>query len=365
MNKFRTVDLFCGGGGLSQGLQNAGFDVVAAFDWWQPAINFYNQNIIEHSAYRQDLSDVVASVERISKWNPTIIAGGPPCQDFSSAGKRDEGGGRAELTTAYAQIVCAIKPQLFIMENVDRAVKARIYQKALNMFAGAGYHLTIAILDASLCGVPQKRKRVVVVGTLKKPQVSLTDIYKEMQSGKPMTIRDYLGDSLGIDFYYRHPRSYARRGIFSIDEPSPTVRGVNRPIPNGYPGHPGDAAPVTTKGLRPLTTKERSLIQTFPAEWTMVGAKSEVEQIIGNAVPVKLGEFVGKAIKKADTLSPLILQPPMSVGHAMPSEPPTMRQPFFVFEQKSVYSPLGKDHDVESASVKQPRAIKVRYARHG
>jgi len=361
MNKFRTVDLFCGGGGLSQGLQNAGFDVVAAFDWWQPAINFYNQNITGHSAYRQDLSDVKASVERIRKWNPTVIVGGPPCQDFSSAGKRDEGGGRAELTTAYAKIVCSVRPQLFIMENVDRAVKARIYQKALNMFADAGYHLTIAILDASLCGAPQRRKRVVVVGTLKESSVSLSDIYKEMQSEKPMTIRDYLGDSLGIDFYYRHPRSYARRGIFSIDEPSPTVRGVNRPIPNGYLGHPGDAAPVTTKNLRPLTTKERSLLQTFPKEWIMVGAKSEVEQIIGNAVPVKLGEFVGRAITKADAKDALVTAPTRCVTCAQPFEHPTIRQPFFVFEQKSEYLSANNGIFIERKPIKRPKSVKARY----
>lgn len=365
MNKFRTVDLFCGGGGLSQGLQNAGFDVVAAFDWWQPAINFYNQNITGHSAYRQDLSDVQASVERIKKWNPAVIVGGPPCQDFSSAGKRDEGGGRAELTTAYAQIVCAVRPQLFIMENVDRAIKAKIYQKALNMFVGAGYHLSIAILDASLCGAPQKRKRVVVVGTLKKSSVSLIDIYKEMQSEKPMTIRDYLGDSLGIDFYYRHPRSYARRGIFSIDEPSPTVRGVNRPIPNGYTGHPGDAAPVTTNGLRPLTTKERSLIQTFPKEWIMVGAKSEVEQIIGNAVPVKLGEFVGKAIKTADSKDALVSALTDSSVSFQPPEPPIKRQSFFVFEQKSRYLPNSSTIVINRRASKRPKTVKARYTKHG
>lgn len=361
MNKFRTVDLFCGGGGLSQGLQNAGFDIVAAFDWWQPAINFYNQNITGHSAYRQDLSDVESSVERISKWGPSVIVGGPPCQDFSSAGKRDESGGRAELTTAYAQIVCKVRPQLFIMENVDRAIKASIYQKALNLFADAGYHLTIAILDASLCGAPQKRKRVVVVGSLQKTSVSLTDIYKEMQSEKPMTIRDYLGNSLGIDFYYRHPRSYARRGIFSIDEPSPTVRGVNRPIPSGYPGHPGDAAPVTTKNLRPLTTKERSLIQTFPAEWVMVGAKSEVEQIIGNAVPVKLGEFVGRAIMRADAKDPLVRNL-SKTDSSMPSpEPPTIRQPFFVFEQKCKYSPFGDGIYIKRNASKMPKTVKAHY----
>lgn len=369
MNKFRTVDLFCGGGGLSQGLQNAGFDIVAAFDWWQPAINFYNQNIVGHSAYKQDLSNVEETIERIRKWNPSVIVGGPPCQDFSSAGKRDEGGGRASLTTAYAQIVCAVRPQLFIMENVDRAIKAKIYREALSIFATAGYHLTIAVLDASLCGVPQRRKRVVVVGSLKESSVPLIDIYKNMQSDKPMTVRDYLGDSLGIEFYYRHPRSYARRGIFSIDEPSPTVRGVNRPIPSGYPGHPGDAAPVTTKNLRQLTTKERSLLQTFPKEWVMIGAKSELEQIIGNAVPVKLGEFVGRAIKKVDSISPLVLQPTKTTEYKKPKEEPeTIRQSFFVFEQKARYESRGGMAQIEltkciSVAIPPLKSIKCRYKR--
>ena len=110
-----------------------------------------------------------------------------------------------------------------------------------------------------------------------------------------MTVRDYLGDKLGVDYYYRHPRSYARRGVFSIDEPSPTIRGVNRPLPSGYKIHHND--PVqTTEGIRPLTTKERSLIQTFPGTFTFLGTKSEIEQMVGNAVPVNLGTFVGRAI---------------------------------------------------------------------
>ena len=337
MNKFRTVDLFCGGGGLSKGLQDAGFDVVAAFDFWNPAIDFYNQNIKGHSAYQQDLSNVDESVARIRKWNPAVIVGGPPCQDFSSAGKRDENGGRAELTTAYAKIVTTVRPQLFVMENVDRALKSVTYREAIKAFSDAGYHMTIAILDASLCGVPQKRKRVVVVGSLKQPTDSLVEIYKRMQSKEPMTIRDYLGDSLGIDFYYRHPRSYARRGVFSVDEPSPTVRGVNRPIPGGYAGHPGDAAPITTPNLRPLTTKERSLIQTFPAEWHLVGAKSDVEQIVGNAVPVKLGEFVGRAIKELDRKDRIVEAPQKGVTYQVPDEVSRPVQELMVFEQAAKY----------------------------
>ena len=295
MKKIKAVDLFCGGGGLSQGLSEAGFDIKAAYDWWEPALNFYNHNIKGHSAYKLDLLDVHLAVKTISKWHPDIIVGGPPCQDFSSAGKRDENGGRANLTLSYAEIVKQVSPKYFLMENVDRALKSRTLAKAREIFRDAGYNLSIAVLDASLCGAPQRRKRTIIVGTKDHPSNIMIPLYMDAQAKKPMTIRDYVGESFGIDFYYRHPRSYARRGVFSIDEPSPTVRGVNRPVPRGYPGHPGDAAPVDDN-LRPLTTKERSILQTFPAEWEMIGTKHEVEQIIGNAVPVKLGTFVGKAI---------------------------------------------------------------------
>jgi len=117
------------------------------------------------------------------------------------------------------------------------------------------------------------------------------------QSSKPTTLFDYFGNSLGVEHYYRHPRSYARRGVFSIYEPSPTIRGVNRPIPKNYAGHIGDPVAITNE-LRPLTTKERSLIQTFPESFVFNGTKTNVEQAIGNAVPVKLGEFVANCINE-------------------------------------------------------------------
>ena len=292
----KVVDLFCGGGGLSHGMAQAGHDVVAAYDWWQPALDFYNRNIHDHHAYKLDLSSVAKSVSEVRRWNPDVIVGGPPCQDFSSAGKRDENGGRASLTISYAKIVTAVRPKMFVMENVERAIKTKTYRNALRMFKEAGYDLAVAVLDASLCGVPQARKRIVVVGGLKFSVSEIIGLYRKNQAHKPMTIREFMGNELNIGFYYRHPRSYARRGVFSIDEPSPTIRGVNRPIPLGYPGHEGDAAPITTRGLRPLTTKERSRIQTFPAEWDLCGNKSDIEQIIGNAVPCALGEFVGRAL---------------------------------------------------------------------
>lgn len=320
---FRTVDLFCGGGGLSQGLAEAGFDVVAAFDSWPSAVEFYNRNIHTHKAHLLDLECVEDSISEIRKWAPSVIAGGPPCQDFSSAGKRDETGSRANLTLAFSEIVTAVRPPVFIMENVERALKTSTFKTALATFREAGYSLSISVLDASLCQVPQRRKRTVVVGFLDRSAASLVSVYKRLQSDRPMTLRDYFGDSLGIECYYRHPRSYARRGVFSIDEPSPTIRGVNRPIPKGYTGHEGDVKSVFSEEVRPLTTKERSLIQTFPKEWELVGGKSDLEQIIGNAVPVRLAAFVGRAIKEylADENSYASVD----------------LQPTFVFEQKVSY----------------------------
>jgi DNA (cytosine-5)-methyltransferase 1 len=112
----------------------------------------------------------------------------------------------------------------------------------------------------------------------------------------PMTVqdyfRDYIGEPLDTEFYYMHPRSYNRRGVFSVEEPSATIRGVNRPIPQGYKKHHGDKANPSDGGVRELTTKERSYIQTFPDTFVLEGNKTDVEQAIGNAVPVKLAEFV-------------------------------------------------------------------------
>ncbi|MCC5848631.1 MAG: DNA cytosine methyltransferase [Verrucomicrobia bacterium] len=292
----KVVDLFAGGGGLSLGFMNAGFDVVAAFDHWDSAIRFYRENITDHPIFKEDLNDPDCA-SRIAAFRPDMIVGGPPCQDFSSAGSRDETKGRANLTISFSEIISNLKPAYFVMENVERARKSKAFQVARDNFLASGYQLTAMVLDASLCGVPQKRKRFFVYGELDGEMNSLLPYIMKNQADRPMTLRDYFGDRLDFDHYYRHPRSYKRRGVFSVDEPSPTIRGVNRPVPDGYPGHAGDTTPVTN-GVRPLTTKERSLVQTFPESFELVGTKTDLEQIVGNAVPVKLAEFVARAIRE-------------------------------------------------------------------
>lgn len=225
-----------------------------------------------------------------------MIIGGPPCQDFSSAGKRDENNGRGDLTVSYAKIISTVRPEWFVMENVERIRKAQKLNEAVKIYKDAGYGLTCTVLDASLCGVPQKRKRFVMIGHLYSPDDFMNYHLNKNLAKKPMTVADYFGDMLDVQYYYRHPRSYARRGIFSIDEPSPTIRGVNRPMPNGYKLRPND--PVQTKeGIRHLTTKERSRMQTFPENFIFSGSRTAQEQMIGNAVPVNLAKYIAEAIK--------------------------------------------------------------------
>lgn len=290
----KVVDLFCGCGGLSLGFQKAGMEVVAAFDNWVDALAVYRKNF-SHPAIYADLKNIEESVEAIRSFNPDMIIGGPPCQDFSSAGKRDENNGRGDLTVCYAQIISEVKPNWFVMENVERILKTQKLQEAQRIFHKAGYGVTYTVLNAALCGVPQRRKRFVMVGKLGESDDFMKLALAEKLSDHEMSVAEYFGDKLPIKYYYRHPRSYARRGIFSTSEPSATIRGVNRPMPNGYKLHPGD--PVNTlEGIRPLTSRERSMIQTFPEDFSFEGTKTNIEQMVGNAVPVNLGYYVADAI---------------------------------------------------------------------
>jgi len=293
-----AVDLFCGSGGLSAGFIDAGIDVMAAYDHWEVAVGTYKRNISGHAA-QIDLSDTEKSIEAISPTKPDLIAGGPPCQDFSSAGKRVEGG-RANLTKCFAEIVSKCKPKFFLMENVPRTRFSRVYADTKNMLINAGYHTAEIVLDASYCGVPQIRKRFFVFGSLRKsaPQRFMRSL-EDRLSERQLTVKKYLGRTIDVEFYYRHPRNYSRRSVFTVHEASPTIRGVNRPVPPGYEGNHLDSAPPST--VRSLTSLERSRIQTFPKswDWNTRDRNAQTELQIGNAVPVNLASFVAAGILDA------------------------------------------------------------------
>jgi DNA (cytosine-5)-methyltransferase 1 len=289
-----VTDLFAGCGGLSLGFQNAGFQIVAAVDTWEPALAVYRANF-NHDVYSLDLSDVDGACKILSQYEADLIIGGPPCQDFSQAGNRNENGGRGDLTVSFAKIVSRLRPSFFVMENVDQLTKTEKFRGAREILESAGYGVTVRLICASSCGVPQYRRRYFVIGELGGMDDFLGEYLDRGLSPNPVTVREYFDGKLDTDYYYRHPRSYQRRAIYSVNEPSPTIRGVNRPIPVTYHPHPLDATHDLSL-VRPLTTMERASIQTFPDEFCWTGNKTQMEQMIGNAVPVRLAEHVATCL---------------------------------------------------------------------
>lgn len=288
----KILDLFSGAGGMSLGFQRAGFEVMAAYENWKPAVELYERRF-DHPCYVADLGELRAAAFLSS--GPTGIIGGPPCQDFSTAGPRTEAD-RANLTVRFANIVSAAQPRFFVMENVPRSLGSRAWGEAASVMKGSGYSVSALVLDASLFGVPQKRKRLFTVGFRSPVGVEAYEArLHDMKALRPMTMRDYFGDTLGIDHYYRHPRNYERRGVFSMDEPAATVRGTSRPVPPNYPGHKGDTAHHST--VRALTTGERGRVQGFPPGFFDGVGKTNAEILIGNAVPVTLAWCVGLAVR--------------------------------------------------------------------
>jgi DNA (cytosine-5)-methyltransferase 1 len=291
----KTVDLFSGCGGLSLGFANAGFEIVAAYDNWQLASRVYQANF-KHDHHLLDLSKPRLVADHIRTYEPDCIIGGPPCQDFSIAGKRIESG-RASLTVAFARTVELVRPRIMVMENVYNIEKSRSLKSAIAILRRAGYGLTSRVIDASYVGVPQMRRRYFLVGEMGRPDDTLGKQLDAGLAAKPMTVSDHFGERLGVEYYYAHPRNYKRRAVFSVHEPSATIRRVNRPIPANYVRHPADKAPIDGN-VRALTTSERAEIQTFPPSFVFCGAPSQQEHLIANAVPVKLAEYVAKCVVK-------------------------------------------------------------------
>lgn len=294
----RVVDLFAGCGGMSRGFEDADFEVTLAIELWQPARKVYQANF-ESVVLELDLGDVARAVKVVKKERPDVIVGGPPCQEFSPAGQRVEGD-KAALTVSFAEIVCAVRPKWFVLENVQAIQNSETWRQARQLLVEAGYGITESVLNAAYFGVPQLRKRFFAIGCLGAEHGFLNEHLERPLNSSPLSIRDYLGDEFGLSYYYRHPRNWGRKGIFSVDEPSPTVRSTNRRVAPGYKAHPNDAGPLAL--ARPLSPAERARVQTFESDFKFDGFDTWKDVMIANAVPVKLAFHVANAIKTHESI---------------------------------------------------------------
>lgn len=327
---------------MSLGLKQAGFEIVKAFDAWPVAVENYNRNIGSHTKVA-DLGDILGIVPELLRLAPDMICGGPPCQDYSSAGRREEAD-NAKLTLAFAILVATVRPAWFMMENVTNAAKSSTWQEARKVLKAAGYGLTESKLDAARYGVPQSRRRLFVVGRQGERDGFLASSIAAAAT-RPMTLRDMFGSTVPAAMYFP-ATSDARRSIWGPDEPAPTIRERSiRPLPVSYRPHPDDAAlvengfvyarpvragrgvrsidepyptvtrtaserpgpkylssphpadPIAASSTAVLTIDQISRIQGFPAWWKWeASSKRDILQMIANAVPAPVAASIGRAI---------------------------------------------------------------------
>ncbi|MBY5873746.1 DNA (cytosine-5-)-methyltransferase [Rhizobium leguminosarum bv. viciae] len=291
----RVVELFAGAGGMSLGLSQAGMHLALAFEYQEAMLRIYRKNLQSpirrfggrNHAHQYDLTQYPDLIPTITTLSPDVLVGGPPCQDFSPAGNRVEGA-NAKLTPYYAQIICVVRPEWFILENVSRARKAKAYAVAKKLLEHAGYGLSENVLVASKYGVPQRRKRLILIGRLGEQHGFLDSAILAKASKKEMTIRDAFGDRFG-DRVYFHARASDRRSIWEAKEPAPTVRSGS--------GRSGERLRGLVDEFYDPTMEELSLFQGFPGKWDWSGeTATNIQTMIGNAVPPPLARAVGEVI---------------------------------------------------------------------
>lgn len=341
MTKYTCIDSFCGAGGLGLGLKRAGFNILLSFDIDQLCIDTINKNkkYFNHPTVRADIVDMLNG-ELLNRCNLKrgelfLLAGGPPCQGFSVQRRGSDTDSRNDLVLMYGKLIDELYPKYFVMENVSGIMGKRgktILQCLVENIERIGYHIQIKLLDAQNYGVPQRRKRYIVVGERK--DIGNCYMYPE-PTGVRQTVRDAIGKlpvppEDGSDYpklsLHRRDRLSERNlqriravkegqgrddlpaelladchkidssviGFRSVygrmvwDDVAPTITARFDSFTRGKFGHPTQD--------RSISLREGALLQTFPADFEFVGNKVDIARQIGNAVPPMMAEHIGKSI---------------------------------------------------------------------
>jgi DNA (cytosine-5)-methyltransferase 1 len=311
-----VIDLFCGCGGMSKGLSDAGLNIVAGIDIWDKAVESYNNNF-EHNAYCEDLIKLSPEKfnELYNKENHEIdlVVGGPPCQSFSIAGKRDINDPRNTLFMEYVKYLDYFNPKAFIMENVIGMLskKTESGENVIDIIMeqlSRNYNCIINKLYASDFEVPQNRRRVIIVGIRKdlniipsEPEIVIKSKEDRMPVKNILLNKEevdnshYLSEKAIQGINNKKQRSKERGAGFgaqflNLDKPSYTIPA--RYWKDGY-----DAlVKYSDTEIRRLSILELKRIQSFPDDFILVGSKKDMIMQIGNAVASRFAYHLGKYI---------------------------------------------------------------------
>jgi DNA (cytosine-5)-methyltransferase 1 len=356
--RFECIDLFAGAGGLSLGFIQAGFKVTKAVDTDPSAVETYRINLGDH-VVAHDLS------QDLELPNATVIIGGPPCQGFSSAGRRESGDERNSLVGHFAKFVRQVRPTAFVFENVEGFLTSDDGERVLDLLTpliAEGYRVHLRKVNAANYGAPQHRKRVIAIGGLRwdpsfpSPTHSAYGAPGAILAGRHLPKTTNLLDSLkGLPPPVTLPPGFPDGHFFSpFDGPdldraralkpghrmrdlpeslrhASYKRRAFRRVMDGTPSERRGGAPAGILRLRPdlpskaitgaarsefihpledrnLTLRECARLQTFPDTFVFRGTPSKQSELIGNAVPPILARMIAENL--ASDLSQTKLERP-------------------------------------------------------
>lgn len=304
MREFTAVSLFCGAGGLDIGFENAGFHTIWANDFNADACKTH-QNWSKAKVVCGDISKI--DIETIP--NSDVILGGFPCQGFSLSGPRKIDDSRNILYKHYVEIVAKKQPRIFVGENVKGLLtmgNGQIIEAIIAEFSACGYDVFYRLINARDFGVPQDRERVVICGFRKDLNI------KSYELPIPKTNRVTLHDALkdmpkaekeDICYAAFSSRFMSRNRKRDWDQVSYTIPAMAKQV-TLHPGSPNmekidkDLWKFGSGGeTRRFSWREAAAIQTFPKDLEFYGDLTSKYKQIGNAVPVKLAEYVANELK--------------------------------------------------------------------
>ena len=304
-----VLDLFCGCGGLTEGFKKS-FNVICGIDIWDKAIESYTSNH-SHLGLVKDLQKFPPDeLDKLLKKEVDVIIGGPPCQGFSIAGKRDCKDPRNSLFMEFYKYICYFNPKAFVMENVMGilSMKTEKGEKVIEIIMSKlseNYNCCINKLYASDFEVPQNRRRVIIVGIRKDFNKTPTEIKPYLKKEERLAVGSFLLNKCDVDEKFflseraiegikkKRERMKKEKCGFGaqylrLDQPSYTIPA--RYWKDGY-----DAlVKYTETSIRKLTILELKRIQTFPDDYILVGSDKDKIIQIGNAVACKFAEHLGK-----------------------------------------------------------------------
>lgn len=321
-----AIDLFCGAGGLSDGFKQAGYKILLGLDNVEVFVKTFKRNHRGAAAVCEDIRDL--SAEKIKKIigdkKVDVIIGGPPCQGFSMAGRRDFGDPRNSLFMEFVKIVRGIKPEYFVMENVPGILSMKtahdepVVDIIKKEFKKIRYNVELRQLLAADYGVPQKRRRLIFIGAknmktvtfpqqthfgspqhtlLKKNHLRWIPVKKVLLNENEVG-KNFFHSQKMIEGFIRRKQKNTAKGngfgwqILRPDEPSFTISAR-------YWKDGADAlVKYSEKKIRMLTPLECARIQSFRDGFKFLGNKKQVYIQIGNAVPPRLAKAIALKLKK-------------------------------------------------------------------